>query len=68
MAWKIIFKYNDGGELKVSNSSRKLTKEMAERYRQQYAKPSNDGGTVYTLPYKSCVSIPLADYISGKEQ
>lgn len=64
MAWKIIFNYKDGGQIKVSNNQRKLTKEMAEHYQKQYAKPSNDGGVVYISPYKTCEPISLDDYIA----
>lgn len=64
MAWKIIFNYQDGGQLKVSNNQRKLSRQMAESYQKQYAKPSNDGGMVYISPYKTCTPIPLADYIA----
>lgn len=66
MAWKIIFNYQDGGQIKVSNNNRKLTKELAEKYQQQYARPYNDGGTVYISPYRNCKPTPLADYINGK--
>ena len=66
MAWKIIFNYQDGGQIKVSNNNRKLTKELAEKYQKQSARPSNDGGTVYISPYKTCKPTPLADYINGK--
>ena len=66
MAWKIIFNYQDGGQIKVSNNNRKLTKELAEKYQKQYARPSNDGGTVYICQYKTCKPAPLADYINGK--
>lgn len=64
MAWKIIFNYQDGGQLKVSNNQRKLSRQMAESYQKQYAKPSNDGGMVYISPYKTCTPISLADYIA----
>ena len=63
MAFKIIFTYNDGGKIVVSNSRQKLTKEIAAHYQKQYAKPSNDGGMVYISPYKNCVPIPLNDFI-----
>lgn len=68
MAWKIIFKYKDGGQIKVSNGQRKLTKELAEHYRGMYAKSSNDGGMVYTTPFKSCKPVPLDDYIKNAEK
>lgn len=68
MAWKIIFNYQDGGQLKISKSSGKLTKEKAEEYRKEYARRSNDGGTVYTSPYKSCKPISLDEYINGTEK
>lgn len=67
MAWKIVFKYNDGGQIKVSNNGRKLTREIAEHYQKQYAGASSDGGMVYTSPYKTCVPLSLTDYINGKE-
>ena len=63
MAFKIIFTYNDGGKIGVSNSRKKLTKELAEHYQKQYAKPSNDGGMVYIPPYRSCVPVPLDKFI-----
>lgn len=69
MGWKIVFNYADGGRLKVSSNARGiLTKELAEKYKEQYAKSSNDGGMVYNTPYKSCKPIPLNDYINGKGQ
>lgn len=67
MAWKIIFNYQDGGQLKVSNNQKKLTKDMAEYYQRLYAKPSNDGGMVYLSPYKTCEPMSLQDYIEQQK-
>ena len=64
MAWKIIFTYKDGSQLKVSNNQRKLPKDLAEHYQRQYAKPSNDGGMVYISPYKNCEPISLDNYLA----
>ena len=64
MAFKIVFQYQDGGKIEVNNSKKKLTKELAEYYQKQYAKPSNDGGTVYIPPYRSCVPVPLDKFIT----
>lgn len=66
MAWKIKFTYKDGSELKVS-SNKKITKELAEYYQKQFAKPSNDGGMIYISPYKTCTPIALKDYINSQE-
>lgn len=66
MSWKIIFTYKDGGKLKISNNQKQksLTKELAEHYQKEYAKPSNDGGMVYIAPLKNCVPVPLKDFIA----
>ena len=63
MAFKIIFKYKDGSEIKISNSSRKLTSELAEKHQNMYANPLNDGGTVCVSPYKACEPTPLNTWI-----
>ena len=69
MAFKIVFSYHDGGKIAVSNSSKvKLDKNLAEHYQKLYAKPSNDGGMVYTPPYKNCVPIPLNEFISKLQE
>lgn len=65
MAWKIVFSYQDGGKIEVSKREKKLSKEMAQHYQKQYAKPSNDGGMVYHYPFRQCVPVPLADYIES---
>lgn len=66
MAFKIIFKYKDGSEIKISNSNRKLTSELAKKYQNMYANPLNDGGTVYVSPYKACEPTSLNTWISKK--
>ena len=67
MAWKIIFLYSDGSQLKVSSPKKTLPKDLAEHYRKEYAKPGNDGGMVYISPFKNCEPVPLQDYINRKE-
>lgn len=64
MAWKIIFSYKDGSQLKVSKNQKKLSKELAEHYQKLFAKPSNDGGMVYISPYNTCEPIALDNYIA----
>lgn len=64
MAWKIIFSYEDGSQLKVGKNQKKLPKDLAEYYKSLYAKPYNDGGMVYISPYKNCEPISLDNYIA----
>ena len=65
MAYKIIFSYKDGGEIKVSNSHKKLTVVLAKKYQNMYSKPSNDGGMVYIPPYRTCTPVPLNVWINN---
>lgn len=65
MGFKIIFSYDDGGRITVSNHKQKLTKALAEFYQDRWAKPSNDGGMVYTTPIRTCTPVPLAEYIEN---
>lgn len=67
MAWKIVFTYGDGSQIKISNNKKQLPKELAEKYQKQYARPSNDGGKVYISPFKTSEPVALQDYISRKE-
>ena len=68
MGWKIIFNYHDGGQIKISKGGKAiLAKHTAERYREDYAKPSNDGGMVYHSPFKTCTPVPLAQYIKNAQ-
>lgn len=66
MAWKIVFTYGDKSQIKISNNKKQLSKELAEKYQKQYAKPSNDGGVVYISPFKTCKPVALQDYIDQK--
>lgn len=66
MVWKIVFTYADGGKIKISNNKKQLSKELAEKYQKQYAKPSNDGGVVYISTSKTCKSVALQNYIDQK--
>lgn len=68
MAFKIVFSYHAGGKIAVSNSKEKLNKNLAEHYQKLYAKHSNDGGMVYIPPYKSCVPVPLKEFISKLQE
>lgn len=64
MAWKIIFSYNDGSQLKASKNQKKLPKDLAEHYQKLYAKPNNNGGMVYISPYNTCEPMTLDSYIA----
>ena len=60
--WKIIFKYPDGGKVKLTNSSRPMDKSIANKYYDTYGYNS-DGGTFQQYPKKKYRPIAMATVV-----
>ena len=64
MAGRIYFRYNDGRVIGVGFDTKKLPLSSAKEYQKRFTRPDNDGGMVYTSPYR-LPPIPLSDYITN---
>lgn len=60
--WKVIFKYPDGGKVKLTNSSRPMDKSIANKYYDTYGYNS-DGGIFQQYPKKKYRPIAMATVV-----
>lgn len=56
--WKIIFKYPEGGTVKLTNSKRPMDERLARKYYEQYG-VNSDGGIFQKYPKKKYRPIAL---------
>lgn len=65
--WKIIFKYPDGGKVKLTNSSRPMNKSIANKYYDTYGYNS-DGGIFQQYPkkkYRPIAMVTVVDILNA---
>lgn len=60
--WKIIFKYPDGGTVKLTNSKQPMNERLAKKYYEQYG-INSDGGTYQKYPKKKYRPVALATVV-----
>lgn len=60
--WKIIFKYPDGGTVKLTNSKQPMNERLARKYYEQY-RILSDGGIYQKYPKKKYRPIALATVV-----
>lgn len=60
--WKIVFKYPEGGTVKLTNSKQPMDERLARKYHKQYG-VNSDGGTYQKYPKKKYRPIALATVV-----
>lgn len=60
--WKIVFKYPEGGTIKLTNSKKPMDERLARKYYEQYG-INSDGGTYQKYPKKKYRPIALATVV-----